>query len=33
MHYAQALATAGFSIVDEEYRCTADGQIAQGIIN
>ncbi len=27
----QALATAGFSIVDEEYRCTADGQIAQGI--
>jgi hypothetical protein len=27
----QALATAGFGIVDEEYRCTADGQIAQGI--
>jgi len=27
----QALAAAGFSIVDEEYRCTADGQIAQGI--
>ena len=26
-----ALATAGFDIVDEEYRCTADGQIAQGI--
>ena len=26
-----ALATAGFNIVDEEYRCTADGQIAQGI--
>jgi len=25
------LATAGFSIVDEEFRCTADGQIAQGI--
>lgn len=27
----QALAAAGFGIVDEEYRCTADGQIAQGI--
>lgn len=27
----QALAAAGFSIVDEEYRCNADGQIAQGI--
>jgi hypothetical protein len=27
----QALANAGFGIVDEEYRCTADGQIAQGI--
>jgi hypothetical protein len=27
----QALANAGFAIVDEEYRCTADGQIAQGI--
>lgn len=27
----QSLATAGFDIVDEEYRCTADGQIAQGI--
>jgi hypothetical protein len=27
----QALATAGFGIVDEEYRCTHDGQIAQGI--
>jgi len=27
----QALATAGFAIVDEEYRCTADGQIATGI--
>jgi len=27
----QALANAGFTIVDEEYRCTADGQIAQGI--
>ena len=25
------LATAGFSIVDEEFRSTADGQIAQGI--
>lgn len=32
MDYAcQALATAGFGIADEEYRCTADGQIAQGI--
>lgn len=32
MDYAtQQLATAGFNIVDEEYRCTADGQIAQGI--
>ena len=32
MDYAyQTLATAGFSIVEEEYRCTADGQIAQGI--
>jgi len=27
----QQLQAAGFSIVDEEYRCTADGQIAQGI--
>ena len=27
----QALAAAGFTIVDEEYRCTKDGQIAQGI--
>jgi hypothetical protein len=27
----QALATAGFGIIDEEYRCTADGQIAQGV--
>ena len=27
----QALANAGFGIVDEEYRCTSDGQIAQGI--
>jgi hypothetical protein len=27
----QALATAGFVIVDEQYRCTADGQIATGI--
>lgn len=27
----QALGTAGFGIVDEEYRCTSDGQIAQGI--
>ena len=27
----QALANAGFNIVEEEYRCTADGQIAQGI--
>ena len=27
----QALANAGFGIVEEEYRCTADGQIAQGI--
>jgi hypothetical protein len=25
------LATAGFSVVNEEYRCTADGQIAHGI--
>jgi hypothetical protein len=25
------LATAGFSIIDEEFRSTADGQIAQGI--
>ena len=25
------LATAGFSVVDEEFRSTADGQIAQGI--
>jgi hypothetical protein len=32
MDYAhQTLATAGFGIVEEEYRCTADGQIAQGI--
>ena len=27
----QQLLAAGFDIVDEEYRCTADGQIAQGI--
>ena len=27
----QALALAGFNILHEEYRCTADGQIAQGI--
>ena len=27
----QALSAAGFIILDEEYRCTADGQIAQGI--
>lgn len=27
----QQLAAAGFVIVDEEYRCTADGQIAQGV--
>lgn len=27
----QALAAAGFNIVSEEYRCNADGQIAQGI--
>ena len=27
----QALAQAGFGVVNEEYRCTADGQIAQGI--
>jgi len=27
----QALVNAGFNIVEEEYRCTADGQIAQGI--
>lgn len=27
----QALANAGFGIVEEQYRCTADGQIAQGI--
>jgi hypothetical protein len=27
----QALANAGFGIVDEQYRCTADGQIAHGI--
>ena len=25
------LATAGFSVVHEEYRCTADGQIAHGV--
>jgi hypothetical protein len=30
-HSFQALANAGFVVVDEEYRCTADGQIAQGI--
>jgi hypothetical protein len=28
---SQALANAGFAIVDEEYKCTADGQIAQGV--
>jgi hypothetical protein len=28
---ANALATAGFTIADEEYRATADGNIAQGI--
>jgi hypothetical protein len=27
----QALALAGFNILHEDYRCTADGQIAQGI--
>ena len=27
----QALSAAGFIVLDEEYRCTADGQIAQGI--
>jgi hypothetical protein len=27
----QQLTAAGFNIVDEEYRCTADGQIAQGV--
>jgi len=27
----QQLNAAGFNILDEEYRCTADGQIAQGI--
>jgi hypothetical protein len=27
----QALANAGFTILEEEYRCTADGQIAQGV--
>jgi hypothetical protein len=27
----QALAAAGFGIVDEQYRCTADGQIATGV--
>jgi hypothetical protein len=27
----QQLAAAGFVIVEEEYRCTADGQIAQGV--
>lgn len=27
----QALALAGFGMLHEEYRCTADGQIAQGI--
>ena len=27
----QALANAGFSVMSEEYRCTADGQIAQGV--
>lgn len=27
----QALSTAGFGVTHEEYRCTADGQIAQGI--
>jgi hypothetical protein len=27
----QALANAGFIVLDEEYRCTADGQIAQGV--
>ena len=26
-----ALTTAGFTIADEEYRATADGNIAQGI--
>jgi hypothetical protein len=30
-HSFQALANAGFVITEEEYRCTADGQIAQGI--
>jgi hypothetical protein len=27
----QSLANAGFAVVSEEYRCTADGQIAQGV--
>jgi hypothetical protein len=27
----QALANAGFTVISEEYRCTADGQIAQGV--
>ena len=27
----QALANAGFIVLEEEYRCTADGQIAQGV--
>jgi len=27
----QTLANAGFTVLGEEYRCTADGQIAQGI--
>ena len=32
INYAhQALSAAGFIVLDEEYRCTADGQIAQGI--
>ena len=32
MDYAtQQLTTAGFNISNEEYRCTADGNIAQGI--
>jgi hypothetical protein len=27
----QSLANAGFAVISEEYRCTADGQIAQGV--
>jgi len=32
INYAhQALSAAGFIVLEEEYRCTADGQIAQGV--